>query len=426
MMTTGRVRKRVDPKLLAVTVASALPVVGIVALRWNVVALVVLYWIELGVSFLFAFLRAIFAGRPSEYERPSENGRDPPIFGALMRKRASLSLPRTEVGIRLSTLPVLVFAGPFMLAIWLLVGVVTVGIVVPESPDSAMLETVVVAGFGVFLTELARTGVEYFYRGGHREHSAQTVLQGEILQGAAIGVGGLAIAFLAAVVSGSVATEESITNLDPDVVGAPVLVGIVLVKLTFDLAEVYSDRLVELDESSSFRLGFAYEPPTEESIDASLSADETRLRANRRARVLGGVNQLGRQPGAWFIGVFPFLIACLFALGQVWVIVVPLFVLSVVLPVFVAQVDYWLRYGAVEYRTDSDAIVAHDRLFGTPLWRIEAWDETGLRVEHNRVDAWLDTTTVVVNCPEEELRLPQLPDADPVLETFDRTPDRPG
>jgi hypothetical protein len=425
MALTRRLEDRFPPELLAVIVANTLPIVGIVTLGWNVVALVVLYWIELAVSFLFALLRATFAGRPSEYERPSENGRDPPILGALMRKRTSLSLPRTDVGIRLSTLPVLVFAAPFMLAIWFFVGVVTVGVVVPESPDSAMLETVVVAGFGVFLTELARTGFEYFYRGGYREHSAQTVLQGEILRGAAIGVGGLAIAFLAAVVSGSVAADESIGNLDPDLIGAPLLIGIVLVKLTFDLAEVYSDRLVELDESSSFRLGFAYEPPTEEPIDTSLSTDATRLRSDLQARVLGGTNHVGRQPGAWLIGVFPFLIGGLFALGQLWIIAAPLFVLSVVLPVVIAQVDYWLRYGAVEYRTDGDAIVAYDRLFGTPLWRVEAWDETGLRVEHDRADTRLDTATVVIERTEEELRLPQLPDTDPILDVFDRSPDRP-
>ncbi len=425
MALTRRLEDRFSPELLAVIVANTLPIVGIVTLGWNVVALVVLYWIELGVSFLFAFLRAIFAARPSEPGRPSEDGRDPPILGALMRKRTSLSLPRTDVGIRLSTLPVLVFAAPFMFAIWFFAGVVTVGIVAPESPDPGMLRTVVIAGFGVFLTELTRTGFEYFYRGGYRDHSAQTALQGEIFRGAAIGVGGLAIAFFAAVVSGSVAADESIANLDPDVVGAPVLIGIVLIKLTFDLADLYSDRLVELDESSSFRLGFAYEPPTEEPIDTSLSADETRLRPDFRARLLGGINQLGRQPGAWLIGVFPFLIGCLFALGQLWAIVVPLFVLSVVLPVLVAQVDYWLRYGVVEYRTDGDAIVAHDRLFGTPLWRVEAWDETGLRVEHDRIDTRLDTATVVIERTEGELRLPQLPDADPIVTVFDRSPDRP-
>jgi hypothetical protein len=425
MATAGQIRKRVDPELLAVIVANTLPIVGILTLGWNVVALVVLYWIELGVSFFFALLRAIFAGRPSEYGRPSESGRSPPVLGALMRKRTSLSLPWTGVEIRLSTLPVLVFAAPFMAVVWFFAGAVTVGIVAPESPDSEMLETVVIAGFGVFLTELVRTGFEYFYRGGYREHSAQTAIRGEILRGVAIGVGGLAIAFLAAIVSGSVAADESIGSLDPSVVGTPILIGIVLVKLAFDLAELYSDRLVELDESSSFTLGFAYEPPTEESIDTSLSGDPTRLRPDRRARVLGGIAHLGRRPSAWGIGVFPFLIGVLFALGQLWVIVIPLFLLSVVLPVLVGQVDYWLRYGAVEYRTDGDAIVAHDRLFRTPLWRIEPWDETGLCVERDRVDTWQDTSTVVVERPDEELRLPQLPEADPILDVFDRTPDRP-
>jgi hypothetical protein len=419
MAPDGRIRERVDTELFAVVVGNAVPVVGIVVLGWNVVALLILYWIELAVSFLLAFVRATFAGRPSEFDR------DPLVLGALASRRTSLSLPWTDVGIRLSTLPVLVVAVPFVAVVWVFGGAMTVGIVAPESPDSEMLETVVIAGFGVLFTGAARTGIEYFYRGGYREHSAQTALQGAVFQGAAVGVGGMAVTFLVAVVSGSVAADESIGTLDPGVVGTPILVGIVLVKLAFDLADVYSDRLVELDESSSFRLGFAYEPPTEEPVDTSLSADATRLRRSLWGRVLGGINQLGRQPGAWLVGVFPFLVGVLFALGQLWVIAVPLFISSVVFPVLVAQADYWLRYGAVEYRTDGDAIVAYDRLFRTPLWRVEAWDETGLRVERDRVDAWLDTSTVVVECPEEELRLPQLPDVGPILETFDRTPDRP-
>ncbi len=419
MASTGRLRERVDPELVAVVVANALPVVGIFSLGWNVVALVVLYWIELAVSFLLALLRATFAGRPSEFER------DPLVLGALASRRTSLSLPWTGVGVRLSTLPVLVFAVPFVALVWFFAGAVTVGIVAPESPDSAMLETVVVAGFGVFVAEVARTGFEYFYRGGYREHSAQTAIRGELFRGFAIGFGGLAIAFLAAIVSGSVAADESIGNLDPSVVGTPVLVGIVLVKLAFDLADVYRDRLVDLDESSSFRLGFAYEPPTEEPVDTSLSADATRLGPDLRARVLGGINQAGRRSSTWGIGVFPFLIGVLFALGQLWVIVAALLLLSVVLPVLLAQVDYWLRHGWVEYRTDGDALVAYDRLFRTPLWRVEPWDETGLRVERDRIDAWLGTSTVVVELPETERRLPQLPDVDPILETFDRRADRP-
>ena len=52
-------------ELVAVVVVNILPLVGVGVLGWNISALVVLYWFELAVIFLFAVLRALFAGRRS-------------------------------------------------------------------------------------------------------------------------------------------------------------------------------------------------------------------------------------------------------------------------------------------------------------------------------------------------------------------------
>jgi hypothetical protein len=86
-------------------------------------------------------------------------------------------------------------------------------------------------------------------------------------------------------------------------------------------------------------------------------------------------------------------------------------------------VDYGVRYGGIEYRVSDDAIVAYDRSFRTHVWRIEPWDESGLRVERNRLHRWFDTSTVVIECPDRELRLPHLADPEPVLDVFDRRAD---
>jgi len=129
-------------------------------------------------------------------------------------------------------------------------------------------------------------------------------------------------------------------------------------------------------------------------------------------------------PVACSPGVFLLFVAGLFAIGGSWIVAVVLGVAAVVVPIALGQTDYWLRYGGVEYRTDGDAIVAYDRLFRTPLWRVEPWDETDLRVERDRADDWLGTSTVVVELRDRTLRLPHLSDPDPILDAFDRRPDR--
>ena len=70
--------------------------------------------------------------------------------------------------------------------------------------------------------------------------------------------------------------------------------------------------------------------------------------------------------GLPLIGVIVLAIAGLFAMGRVWGVVALLVAVAVAVPAGLLSVDYWLRYGAVEYRTDGDAVVAFDRLFDQP------------------------------------------------------------
>ncbi|WP_135807126.1 DUF6498-containing protein [Halorussus marinus] len=407
------------PALVAVGVANAVPMAGIGVLGWDAAALVLLYWLELGIMCLFAVVRAIFAGRPSEFDG------DPLIVGALERRRASLSIPGTGLGVQLSTLPVLVAAVPMLAMVWLFAGAVTVG-VLGEPPDPGALETVILGALGILVGEGAQTLREYFYGGEYREHSAQTAIQGVFVRGAAIALGGLFTVTMIGLASDSVATDEPIAALEPGVVGAPLLLGLVVVKFGFDLAGVYRDRLVAFDESTNVLFGWAYEPPTDEPVDGSLASNASRIRPALWGRLLGGLARVRRRPGAALVGVPVLLVALLFATGRAWTIAGALALGAVLVPGALLQADYWLRYGAVEYRTDGDAVVASDRLFRTTLWRVEPWDETGLRIERDWLDERLGTRTLVIELgDDEELRLARLPDVAPVLEAFDRRPDRP-
>jgi len=405
------------PRAIALLISNLLPLAGVVALGWNAAALMTLYWFELGIASLWAVVRALFAGRPSEIER------DGLIVGPLAQRRAGLSVPRTGVEIRVSSLLVLPIAAPILGVVWAIVGTLTVGVVADGGLSADALDTVTIAVLAVFVGEGATTLVEYFGRGEYRDHSAQTAIRGVFARGAAIFFGAL---FTVTIVAAATLDGDTpIAALDPDAIGPPLLLGIVAVKAAFDLASLYVDRLAAFDESSALDLGFSYDPPPAETPDASLAGPVETVRQPLRARLTGALSTPLAHPGLAYVGVFPTLGAALFAIGGEWGTVAILLAVAVTLPLALAAVDHELRHGLVEYRAGGDALVARDRLSGAPLWRVEPWDETDLRVERGRLDRRLGTETVAIELRDDEYRIPGLVDPEPILDVFDRRPDRP-
>lgn len=402
--------------LVAAVGANALPLIGVVAFGWTVAALILVYWFELAVRFVLAAVRALFAGRPSEFDRSVL------LAGALADRSLSLDVPGIDAQIRLSSLPAVVVAAPLLAALWFVVGAVTVGLVGGDITDQTA-GTVVLATAGILVTGLARTGINYFYRGGYREHSAQTALQGPFVRGVGLFLAGFVTAIFVVPAAGIPSPEDGGGS---QVAGAIVLVAIVLAKFGFDLAAIYRDRLVAIDEATNAELGLAYEPPTPTAIETALSGSVTRLRPDLRWRLIGGIENYYRYPRAILLTLFTAVVGTLLALDGVWTVAAVVFAVGVAGPVLVLSVDHWLRYWGVEYRVGDDAIVAADRLFGEPLWRVEPWDEIALRVERDGLDRLLDTRTVVIELPDSEARrVFRLPDPEPALAAFDRRADRP-
>ena len=401
-------------EVIGILAANFVPLVGVGALGWQPTILILLYWVEFSVVVLAALVRAAFAGLPSELDD------DLLILGALARRSLHVTVPRTDIGVRVSSIPVLAVATPLLALLWFAVSGVTVGVVgvaEPEQPEWVLglaILTIVVA-------EVGRTGIEYFYQRAYREHSAQTALRGVLFRGGALFIVGICVVVVAAPADAS--ASSAIRN--PGAVGVPLLLGIVGLKTALDLVDQYADRLEAYDEATDVSLGFTYDPPTDRAVDDTVSADADRVRPALLGRLFGGVPTLVRHPNAAVVGVFIGLIALLFATGRVWSVAVPLAAAAVMVPFGLSSADHWLRYGGVEYRVDDDAIVAHDRLFRQPLWRVEPWDERSLRVERDWLDSRLGTETVVVALDDDTLRLPHLEEPETVLATFDRRPDRP-
>jgi len=404
-------------RALALLVSNLFPLVGVVALGWNAGALVFLYWFELGIAAFWALVRATVAGRPSELER------DGLIVGPLAARRAALPVPGTDLRIRLSTLLVLPFAVPVLAAVWLVAGTVTVGVAVDGGLAPDALDSVTLAVLTVFAVEGATTLVDYIYKGAYREHSAQTAIRGVFFRAGAVAVGGIvAVTLVGAATAG---TEAELSAVDPGAVGLPLLVGVIGLKAVFDLAGLYRDRLAALDESSTLEIGWAYDPPSDDPVGDPLSDAPAAVRPTLRSRLLGGLARASDHPGVGYIGALCLLGGLLFAIGRMWLTVALLFAAGVALPALLLGVDHWLRYGVVEYRVGDDALVAYDRLFGTPLWRVEPWDETDLRVERGWFDRRIGTETVVIELRDDERRIPGLADPEPVLSVFERRATRP-
>ncbi|WP_281193820.1 DUF6498-containing protein [Halorubrum sp. F4] len=413
---------------VAVAIANLLPLVGVVALGWNAAALVTLYWFELGIAALFAVVRGLFAGRPSDLDGNAL------VFGALASKPLALSIPRTGVRVHLSSVLSLVVIVPILAAAWVVLGGVLLGFVGADSLSSAALETVALAVLVVLLSEAGTTAVDYFHRGGYREESAGTAVSGVFFRIATVLVGGILTVTVVAEAIGVDGDATATEAADPVAFGVPVLVSAVCVKFAFDLAGLYGDSLAAMDESSGGHFGWSREPPVRDPIEDDLADAECRVRPSVVGRLFGERVSPAAHPGPWYLSVLALIVALLFALGRAWGTVAGLVAVAAAVPFVAVATDSLIRYGAVEYRVaggddahvGEDALVAYDRVCGTALWRIEPWDEEGIRLERDRLDDRFDTATVVLELRDREVRLPRLSDddADRVLDVFDRRPER--
>lgn len=428
MVALPRSPKATGSEAVAVVAANLLPLVGVVTLGWNAAALVTLYWFELGIAALFAVVRGLFAGRPSDLDT------DAVVFGALASKPLALSIPRTGVRVHLSSVLSLVVIAPVLAVTWVVLGGVVLGFVGADSLSSHALETVALAVLVVLLSETGTTAVDYFHRGGYREESAGTAVSSVFFRLATVLVGGILTVTVVAEAVGVDGDATATEAADPVAFGVPVLVGAVCVKFAFDLAGLYGDRLAAMDESSGGLLGWSREPPVRDPIEDDLADADCRIRPSPAGRLFGGRVSPAAHPGPWYLSAVCLLVALLFALGRAWGMVAGFVAVAAVIPPTAVAIDSLIRYGAVEYRVgerDGDhggerALVAYDRLCGAALWRIDPWDEEGLSVERDRLDERFGTSTVVLELRDREVRLPRLvdDDADRIVDVFDRRPER--
>jgi len=247
-----------DAKLVSVVVANGIPVVGLLVFDTSAAALLTFYWLELGVLSVWAIVRALFAGkRPSkENERRGFTDaqlaairaiRSSRIFDRLRDsvpvdhswKDIRFTIPRTDVGVYLGTIPALVFVIFFLSVVWLGFGGVVAGPVLAAT-NATDLPVWVVTGTGVvFLSEGGQTARDYFYNGRHRETAVSDAFKHVFYQGLVMVAAGLAVLLIAyRFAEGKAVSVEGAAS-------GPLIYIAVAGKFTTELAMYYLDRLDE-------------------------------------------------------------------------------------------------------------------------------------------------------------------------------------
>ena len=248
---------RLDVKLFSILVANSVPVVGLLAFDTSAAALLVFYWLELGVVMLWTIVRALFAGNPpgEEGEREPfsgpqwatlrfilpdrffEDGGDDPTSDDGGWRARQIPIPRTDVGIYLGTIPALVVVIFLLTVVWAGFGGVVAGPVVAAADGTESAVWPLTGAGVVFLSQGGQTVTEYFYRGGYRDTSVWTAAKEIFYEGFVLVGAGLLV-----LLSVYASTDSEAVSLE-SAASSPLIFTVIAAKFLIDLIVYYIDTL---------------------------------------------------------------------------------------------------------------------------------------------------------------------------------------
>lgn len=392
-------RQRLE--LAGVVWANFLPLVGVLVWEWDLAALILLYWLEVGIGLWWAAIEAGVAERPADYSSAML------VFGTARYRRGGVSIPGTSLTWYVHNLPIVVLTVIFFGGAWALVGFIGLESVLDAQGTGRSVGGTLGSVLGLagclFVGRGWETVSAYVGDRRYRDVNAQQVVQEALWP--------LWILGLLVMAAGPVVTEAS--------TGLPLLVALIGGKFLFDVLRTTYGSIRAFDADNGGWLGAATIGDDSEWNQRPLESTPTsemsiRIRPTRAGIVLDGiVAGLSSVLGVLFGLLVAFVVAVLLLGGDrsvLWWLPAP-FALVVGLGVL----DRALRYWSITHRIDErEGLVADGRLSGRTHWLVDAEDVSTVDAAVTRTDRLLKTTTIRIELADAErtIRLPFLPDRD--------------
>jgi hypothetical protein len=222
--------------------------------------------------------------------------------------------------------------------------------------------------------------------------------------------------------------DAEIAVVEPEAVGVPLLVVVVVLKFVSEYLSAYRDRLAVYFRSYDRQYGWQQPPPEPTRIEHTLTEPSRVVRPHPWGWILGGPARIAEHRVVALLGLGGLISAGLVGLDGRVAVALALVGLTLGGVVGLLCLDQGLRYESVRYRIGSGggALVAYDRRFETPLWRLEADEIDGIHRDRTTVDALLGTVTIRLSHGEDEYTIPYLAEPTPVVAVFDDLATLPG
>ncbi|WP_435115253.1 DUF6498-containing protein [Halolamina sp. C58] len=368
-----------DLDAVAVVIASNLVVpAGVLLLDWSIAVLFGVLVAELAIVFGLALVKIPFAAKRSRGSVDRSR-----LAGLVHRLRGSIPLPGPIPGIYPRNLPPL-FGGAVIGSVLLLFVVALFGFVAGGGVTD---DEAAAIALGLLTVLVLRTGeelLEYFVRGGYREHSAQSAFAPPFTS--LLGVGSLLVAGVAVDAAGVAADR-----------GEVVLALLVGGKLLLDLWGLRIEADEERHGVLARMFGSTETAVDPEPVDEPAGDPTVTVRPSRSVAVVdalvSGLTYGVTSPITFFafVGGGFGLLAGGFRTAAA--------VAAIVLAPFVAAraVARYLTYGAVEYRCYDGLLVVDSTLLDAAQARLRRQAVDGVTIDRDLVDRAFDTETLALD-----------------------------
>jgi hypothetical protein len=372
------------------------PLVGVVAWRWDIWVLLVVYWIEAFSTVLLGVLKALFAERGS----PDVVGQIEPLH-ELREKRGGWRPRPGWPPIYPRNIPF----GLSMLGTWALSVIPPSALYWLSVDRPAVLSANVLLGIGALVFA---HGAEFFrdYL-GQQEYT--DVSAREILRTPAQ----LTLIVMLLAMLGAAGGQET---------GFALLVGFVGTKTILTISQDTPGRLGTIIRRIIERFGDDDDLSRPQSeLDLPTESVQACVTVSPKSVLLGGVSAVwvGFANRVGILVIFGF-IAAVEVRNIVW-IAVGLGVILLI--VAVRLLSYYLRYGTIEFQRRDDMLVAYDTLLQAPQWVVPVRSGAQFSIQNSIPDRIFGTGTLIISgvdtAASNEVQFGPVTDLDGAIETLD-------